>query len=363
LKIKKGELMSTVSLMQAGRAGKAFPIHKIAVVYCTSSGYAPGRDDERKADCEVVEVAQAIKSSLDPNGYAVELVNLDAAHIAELARYDWVFNLVEMVNGFPLTDYEVAEQFENMNIYFTGSGSTALKNCLDKATTKCELLRHGIPTPSYTVFPPGSRVFSLLPYPVIVKPVHEDGSIGITRNSVVRTAVELERQVQHIHVRYQQAALVEEYIDGRDITASVIGNGREAEVLPLSEITYVGQDGADFLTFDAKWECETLEYQQSVARCPCPMSPEMEQLIKAIALQACQVMGCRDYSRVDFRLRGDQPFVLEVNPNPCINPVDAGFVRCCNAGGYAYAQMANRILTDSIRNHVQEPARILDKVY
>jgi D-alanine-D-alanine ligase len=341
---------------QKSRLAEPIPIRNVAVVYYTSTAYAFGRDNEKKADCEVLEVAQAIQASLETNGYNVELVDLFSTAIAELRRYDWVFNLAECVNGFPVTDYEVAEQMENLNIYFTGSRSIALKNCLDKATTKCELLRNGIATPAYAVFSPENRILNLLAYPLIVKPIHEDGSIGITRDSIVKNTVELEKQVQFIHETYKQAALVEEYIEGRDISASIIGNGTEAEVLPLSEITYTEQVGAKFLTFDTKWECGTMEYQLSTAHCPCQLEPEMDQLIKAIALQSYRVMGCRDYARVDFRLRGNQPFVLEVNPNPCINPIDSGFVRCCNAGGYSYSDIVIKILTDSVRNNLHERA-------
>ena len=140
-----------------------------------------------------------------------------------------------------------------MNIGFTGSGSRTLKTYLDKAATKCELLRNGIGTPAFEVFQPGKHILNLLRYPLFVKPIHEDGSIGIRSDLIVRNDCELKRQVERVHQMYHQAALVEQFIDGRDITASVIGNGENAVVLPLSEITYPYQSGERFLTFEAKW--------------------------------------------------------------------------------------------------------------
>jgi len=338
------------------------PAGKVGIVYCTSTISASGREDEKRADCEVVAVARAVKTALDEKGYWADLVDLDPTRIADLQRYDWVFNLAESVYGFPLADYEVAEEMEKYNIQFTGSGSKTLKACLDKAVTKCELLRNGIGTPAYQVFQPGGTILNGLEYPLIIKPIHEDGSIGITLDSIAGNDAELDQKVKKVHRMYSQAALVEEYIEGRDITASVVGNGEEVVILPLSEITYPEQSGPKFLTFDVKWSPETPEFQNTSARCPCILSLEVEALVKDIALRAYRVMGCRDYARVDFRLRGKVPFVLEVNANPCINPDDSGFVRSSKAAGYSYAGMVTKILEGAVRDRLQAPQPVLEEV-
>jgi D-alanine-D-alanine ligase len=339
-----------------------FTASEVGIVYCTSTTSASGREDEKRADCEVIEVAQAVKSALEEKGYRAELVDLDPTRIADLQRFDWVFNLAESIYGFPLADYEVAKKMEENNIRFTGSGSKTLKACLDKAVTKCELLRNGIGTPAYEVFQPGNKIFNMLGYPLIVKPIREDGSIGITLDSIARNDEELEQRVEKVHRMYSQAALVEEYIEGRDITASVIGNGEEAVVLPLSEITYADQAGPKLLTYKAKWSPDTHEYQSTKARCPCILSLKAEALIKDIALRAYRVMGCRDYARVDFRLRGRVPFVLEVNANPCINPDDSGFVRSSKAAGYSYTDMVMKILDGAVRDRLLVPGPVLEEV-
>jgi len=338
------------------------PAGKVGIVYCTSTTSASGREDEKRADCEVIEVAQAVKTALEEKGYRAELVDLDPTRIADLRRFDWVFNLAESIYGFPLADYEIAEEMEKYNIQFTGSGSDSLKSCLDKAVTKCELVSIGIRTPAYEVFQPGSTILNVLEYPLIIKPIREDGSIGITLDSIVRSDAELEQKVEKVHRMYSQAALVEEYIEGRDITASVIGNGEEAVVLPLSEITYPEQSGPKLLTFDAKWSPETLEFQGAKARCPSILAYKVEAMIKDIALRAYRVMGCRDYARVDFRLQGKVPFVLEVNANPCINPNDSGFVRSSKAAGYSYAAMVTKIIERAVRDRLQVPQPALEAV-
>lgn len=330
-------------------------VQTVGIIYCTSSANYNGREAEKIADCEVIEVANAVQAALVAMGYEAELVDLDPLRITNLKKFDWIFNLAESIYGFPLADHDVARLLEQENISFTGSGSAALKVCLDKALTKCQLLRNRIDTPAFEVFAPGSSILNLLEYPLIVKPAHEDGSIGISGDSIVHNTADLETQVRKIHQFYKQAALVERFIEGRDITASVIGNRQEAVVLPLSEIIYPQEIGPKFLTFDAKWMPDTLDYKVTAARCPCILDPEVEDLVKGIALRSYQVMGCRDYARVDFRLDGKSPYVLEVNPNPCINPDDSGFVRSARASGLSYVQMVGRILESAVKDRSKIP--------
>jgi D-alanine-D-alanine ligase len=337
--------------------GKCLP-QNIGIVYCTSSQVAAGREFEQIADCEVIEVAHAVQAALRAKGCRVQLVDLDPQRISDLCAFDWVVNLAETIYGFPLADYEVADQMERLKINFTGSGSQALKACLDKGVTKSELRCYGVTTPAYNVIAQGDPVSTQCSYPVMVKPVHEDGSIGISNQSIATNLAELALRVEKIHTVYQQAALVEEFIDGRDITASILGNGEEAVVLPLSEITYPDRGGSKFLTFDAKWISDSQEFQAAVACCPCEVDPETEAAIKQTALRAYRIMGCRDYARVDFRLKDHIPYVLEVNPNPCINPDDSGFIRCGKAAGFDYNHLIHQILLSSVKFSSQAPALV-----
>lgn len=331
--------------------GECLPFQNVGIVYCTSPLTVRSREFEKLADCEVIEVACAVQAVLQEKGYSATLIDLNPNQIPDLCKYDWIINLTETIYGFPFTEYEIAEQMERLHIRFTGSGSQALRLCLDKAITKAMLMQYGVNTPVYDVFCPGDQVWTKCRYPVIVKPVHEDGSIGISNDSIAWNDTELAQRVENIQQVYHQAALVEEFINGRDITASVLGNGDEAIVLPLSEIAYPSQIGSKFLTFEAKWLSGTLDYQASFAICPCVLDPLVERKIQQTALAAYYIMGCRDYARVDFRLKGDVAYVLEVNPNPCINPDDSGFVRCGKAAGFQYADLIYQILKHSVSNH------------
>jgi D-alanine-D-alanine ligase len=250
-----------------------------------------------------------------------------------------------------LKEYEIAEQMEWLGIPFTGSGSTTLKMCSDKAAVKKVLFSQGVRTPEFEVFKPGAEVYTQLGFPLIVKPLHEDGSIGIYKDSVVGTSRALDRKVHRIHQRYHQAALVEEYIDGRDISVSILGNSEKLNVLPPSECVFLeGFEGPKILTFDAKWVVGSSDFKHTGSACPCDLEPEIRDNLMKIATDVYGLMGCRDYARIDFRLQGNIPYVLEVNPNPCINPEDSGFVRAAMAEGYPYNDLILEILDRSMIN-------------
>jgi D-alanine-D-alanine ligase len=176
----------------------------------------------------------------------------------------------------------------------------------------------GVITPAFEVFFAGDEIRTRLPFPLIIKPVHEGGSVGIHEDSVVHNMDDLTSRVRRIHDVYNQAAIVEEFIDGRDITASVLGNGSEAIVLPLSECIYPQNGHPRLLSYESIWIPESRPYQTIVAKCPCDLDPILEREIRDIALKACNILGCQDYTSVDIKLKDNTAYVLEVNTNPCI---------------------------------------------
>jgi D-alanine-D-alanine ligase len=322
--------------------------HYIGIIFSSSTQLTPGRELEKLADIESYETALAVKAALETCGYQAEIQDLGKSRIGEVRKFDWIFNLAESVCGYPLADYEVAGVLEAMKLHFTGASSATLKNCLNKPTTKSELAKYGILTPAYEVFNPGDAIITRLKFPLIVKPVHEDGGVGIYDDSVVDSPCELVRVVERVHTVFLQAALVEEYIDGREITASILGNGELALSLPPSECIYPDPDVKKILTFEANWVPTHKGYQTIYSRCPCDLEPEIEAEIRAIAMRVYKLMNCRDYGRVDFRLRDHVPFVLEVNPNPCISQTDSGFIRAGESVGLTFNQIINKILESSI---------------
>ena len=327
----------------------------LGIVYCSTTVTPPGRENETLSDGEIVESALEIKAVLEESGYSAEIVDLGKDRISSLRKFDWIFNLAETIAGFPLADFEVTGMMEAMGLLFTGSSSATLEDCLDKPTAKSIMRQSGILTPEYEVIDPGCKVITSLDFPLIVKPVHEDGGVGIFDDSIVSTPDELERRVDRIHNIFSQAALVEEFIDGRDFKASILGNGERIEVMPISECIYLDPGETKILTFDANWVESTRAYQTVYTRCPCEIEETIAQNLASIAIDVYNLMNCRDYARIDFRLKEKTPYVLEVNPNPCINPSGSGFVTACKAVGLSYADIINRILQSSIKNSQVSP--------
>ena len=329
----------------------------IGVIYSVTNSVSLGREIEELADSEIWDTAVAVKSVLEKKGHQVDLVPFEASQVECLGKYEWIFNLAETVRGFPLAEYEVAVKLEELGIPFTGCGSETLLACVHKSSAKTQIQKYGILTPRFQKVNPGEKIETRLEFPLIVKPDHEDGSIGIKNDSVVQSMAELTRKISEIHHDYEQAALIEEFIDGRDITASLIGNGDNLTVLPLSEIIF-SEDyvGPKILTFEEKWVAESQAYQKSVSQCPCSLEESSRAEINTIAKKLFNIFGCRDYAIVDFRLKGDIPYVIEVNPNPCINPINSGFITAGAVYGFNYDEIIIEILNHSMlnRNKVRE---------
>jgi D-alanine-D-alanine ligase len=217
---------------------------------------------------------------------------------------------------------------------------------LDKVLAKALLTAGGVPTPPYFVcageprraLPAGMR------YPLFVKPVREDASLGIGPGAFVTNHRELSARCRRVRARYRQPALVEEYVDGRELNVSIVGTLRPA-ALPVSEIDMGGiPAGAPRICgYRAKWVPGSEEYARTVPLCPAPLPIRVERRVKETALAAYRILSCRGYARVDIRLgRDGVSYVLEVNPNPCIAP-DAGFARSAAAAGVSYADLVCRI--------------------
>ncbi len=326
-------------------------LHRIGVLYCPSSPGSAERMNEQIADEESYQIAMAINQSLSNHGYDSEIIKFDKQDISSLYKFDWIFNLGESVSGIPCFDYEIAQVLEDNKFNFTGAGSRSLENCQHKGKAKDILVRNHILTPKYWIVTEDLSNQNLEEsFPLIVKPIHEDGSLGISNQSIVYNSMDLRKQVELIHSIYHQEALVEEYISGRDISVSIIGTDQKKEVLPLSECVYLNPAENQILTYESKWIVDSWDYQNSQVVCPIEVENGIAKELEMIALHAFEVMECKDYARIDFRLSDQTPYLLDVNPNPSIHPEDAGFTRSWKATGRSYEQLAVEILANSMKN-------------
>jgi len=309
----------------------------------------------------VIEEREQVEKALQHTGYHTSLFNIDGdikrlINFLEVQKPDLIFNLCESLMGESIHEMHVAGIYELMNIPYTGAATLALGTCLNKVRTKQILQAHGIPTPRHII---SSSIDSCqidetrMHFPFIVKPTHEDASIGIVNASVVYDVPSLQKQVAYIIKTFDQPALVEEYIEGRELNVAIIGN-RQPMLLPISEIDFskLPSHYPKIVTYNAKWVEGSPEYDGTVGTCPAQLEPAVEQRVREIALRAYQIMEIRDYARVDMRLDVSQrPYVLEVNPNPDISR-DAGFARSARTAGMTFEEMVGKIVETALeRSH------------
>jgi len=307
---------------------------------------------EDLSEVGVIEQKEQIARVLEDLGYQTKVFNVDG-DVSRLVEFlknekpELIFNMCESVLNKAIHEMHVAGIFELMGVNYTGAGPLVLGTALHKFRVKEILAFHGLPTPRYQVIktPMNFELDESLRFPLIVKPSREDASIGITASSVVSSPVELKKQIRHVIEQFDQPVMVEEYIDGRELNVAIMGN-RKPFAMPISEVdmTTLPAQYPRIITFNAKWVKGTDEYECTKGVCPALLPPELEERIKSLALDAYQLIGCRDYARVDFRLSKDyQPFILEVNPNPDISE-DAGFMRSAGVYGFSFAEAIGKIV-------------------
>lgn len=261
-------------------------------------------------------------------------------------RPDVVFNFIELYRENSRLEMNVVGVLDLLGITYTGASPISLANCQNKVLAKRLLNSHGIETPRFILIKEIPKNFKHnLNFPLIVKPAYEDASVGIENESIVENNKGLKERVKHVLSSFQQPALVEEFIDGRELNVAVFGD-EDPVALPISEIDFSAMPDNlyNIVSYQAKWDPLHEAYHKTIPSCPADLPLEIELKAKEIALASFKTMECRDYARVDMRLTKDNKiFVLEVNPNPDLTE-GAGFMRSSEAAGYTYEQVLEKII-------------------
>ena len=329
---------------------------KVVILYNLPERLEKGESKDFLAEEAIIEEIGAVEEalrSLGHQGYVLAIRDeiLTVIHWLKEIRPDVVFNLCESVYGNASWEMNIPALLDLFRIPYTGSSPLTLGLCLDKGKVKDILQSQGIPTPRYTVSDRGVNPIREDRFPMIVKPLLEDGSLGIWKDSVVYDDVALERQIRYVVERYRQPALIEEFIEGRELNVGLLETDGKVEVLPISEIDYSEfPEGVPRICgYDAKWEAESIEYQKSKPICPAPLEPAVQKRVEQIALKVFKLFGCQDYARVDMRLDlNEQVFVLEVNPNPDISP-QSGMARAIKVQGMTYTEFIGNLLERALQ--------------
>jgi D-alanine-D-alanine ligase len=298
-----------------------------------------------------LEDYEMIRQSLITGGFDCYTLNLkDDIHLlisdVKKNQPDVIFNFVELYNDNAKLEMNVVSLFELMGIPYTGSPPLALANCQNKMLAKKLLNTNGIKTPpSFLAEELPERLKHDLKYPLIVKPAFEDASVGIENESIVKNKTELLSRMEHVLEKFTQPVLIEEFVEGRELNIAVFQD-EGTRVLPISEIDFTAMPEHlhNIVSYQAKWDPEHESYHKTIPICPAILPKPIEKKAKEIAINAFNIMGCRDYARVDVRLSADEEiFVLEVNPNPDLTE-GAGFMRSAEADGMSYAQVLKKLV-------------------
>lgn len=325
---------------------------RVLIVYNEPSKSAD--DPDAVSEAGVLDSVVGIEAALYSGGHMPQRLGLltDIQPLVERLRSnppDVIFNLVESFAGRPELEAHLACVFELFEVPFTGSPPECLSLVRNKAKTKLLFRGANVPTAEAWLIPVGGEILREVPAalrggPLFVKPVCSDASEGVLLDSVVEDEIQLVTQVRRVHAKYGDA-LVERFIDGREFNVGILDLG-DPIVLPLAEMEF--QLSAELpwrvITYNAKWMPDSPEDTKTQVRCPAAVEPELAEQIRRAALAAYLAVGARDYARVDIRVdRLDQPYVLEVNGNPDLDP-QVGLARELRAGGWSYEQFIAKLV-------------------
>ena len=272
---------------------------------------------------------------------------LPSLHALSRCGADLIFNLTESFNGDDTKDMNLAAYLELIGIPFTGSGPHAFFLAQDKAIAKKMFAFHGVRTPYFATSYRGRIDHSHdIAFPLIVKPLYEDGSIGIDADAVVHGVKDLMERVQRIEEEFDSPALIEEYIEGREIYAAILGSYEHSRALPLVELDFsrLPKGTPRIASWDVKFEKETQVHKLTKSGVVRNLDEETVSHISQNALAAYRALKLRDYGRIDMRLtpKGDV-YVIEANPNPWLASQHE-FAMAAKASGRSYTQVIGEIV-------------------
>jgi D-alanine-D-alanine ligase len=289
-----------------------------------------------------------LEQALLETGHAVTSVAVQSPDLAEqLCSYrpddHIVFNSCEELPSVPHSENLVTHMIEALGFVYTGSPPDVLALSSDKVAANRLLDRHGLPTPRWRVFE-SDLTDGWDCFPAIVKPTQEHCSLGMTAEAVVSTPAELRRRIAHVLETLRQPALVQDFIAGREFHVGLWGNG-VVDMLPPAEMDFSAlRDVREHLcTYESKFCPGSRQYELIKVCVPAPLSPEEYEQMKRLALEVYRVFGCRDYARLDLRLRDGVLYVLDVNANPDISS-DTSMAEAARVAGYSYGALVDRLV-------------------
>lgn len=317
----------------------------------------PERIDDTYAEWDSIDTITAVADALKNGGNEVELIEADENAYVKLSglKPEIVFNVAEGFYG-PSRESQIPSILEMLNIPYTGSDSITTGICHDKSRCKEILSYYKIPNPEFFISN-GSLNGYNKKFPKFVKPLHEGSSKGIYNSSVVNNEKELEREVERIREIYNQDALIENFIPGKEFTVAMLGNGDELKVLPVIEINLdeVPSGFNKIYSYEVKWFFDTRENKLDIFRCPADIDKILHSRIEKICKDTYKVLRIRDWARIDLRLDDEGvPNIIEINPLPGILPDpddNSCYPKAARTAGMNYEETINAVLNHAKKRY------------
>ena len=321
--------------------------YKIGLIVDMPSGDANNLE-VRHTDEQKEETAEVIDQILSQK-YEIEKIIANEKIMERLARkdIDIVFNLSTGIRG-ESRQSQIPAILEMLGIPYVGSGILAHSLALNKAVAKQVFQFYKISTPRFQVFyTVADEVDKSLSFPIIVKPACEGSGFGIHKDSVVYNEEALLKKVKELLEQYQPPVLAEEFIEGREFTVGVIGNGKNKTVLPILEIDFedVPEEYGKFYTFEVKTDFG----HKTKYHCPALLSAELQKEITLNVLGAFDALGCRDMARVDVRVKNGKAYIIEINSLPGLKPVHSDLPKMAEAAGMSYEELIVKIFKEAVK--------------
>ena len=332
---------------------------KLALTYNVKKddgGETPGLPDDRYAEWDDMETIDGVRLALLERHESVELIEADEEAYGKLraSRPELVFNMAEGFGG-DCRESHIPAILEMLGVPYTGSAPLTLALCLNKARAKQVMSCSSIPTPAFVVASSAGDALRevrerRLKLPLMVKPLFEGSSKGVRDNSFVRTEEELAELVDFVSGEYGQPAIVEEFLEGREFTVALIGNGDNLRALPPVEINYSAlPEGVNHIySYEAKWILDTPENPLDIFTCPAEMDDGLAGAVEAVATDAFNSLSVRDWCRVDVRLDSEGTAnIIELNPLPGILPdpkQNSCFPKAARAAGMDFTALVNSVV-------------------
>lgn len=316
----------------------------------------PERLDDTFAEWDSEETIDAVKTALEAGGHSVTLIegDKDAYDKLKVINPEFVFNVAEGFNGSS-RESQIPAMLEMLNIPFTGSDSITIGICHDKSRCKEILSYYKIPNAKFFIADAVHEIKDKdITFPKFVKPLHEGSSKGIYNSCVVNNFAELRNEIIRIKDCYGQPSLVENYLEGKEFTVAMLGNGAEVKVLPIVEINLdeVPEGFNRIYSYEVKWFFDTRESKLDIFRCPAQIDSELYKQIEKTCKDAYRALRLRDWARIDVRLdKNNVPNIVEVNPLPGILPDPADnscYPKAAREIGLDYNSMINAVLNTAV---------------